>query len=90
LDQQVQLTEVEDQDDLLMIGGIGIFLPCAQEEAENCVADDTTTAGEQSVVTVMTDKRKLEQTFETAQAEEEKNEHSEEQLNDFSQRAESV
>jgi hypothetical protein len=34
LDQQVQLTEEEDQDDILMIGGIGIFLPCAQEEAE--------------------------------------------------------
>jgi hypothetical protein len=33
LDQQVQLTkEEEDQDDILMIGGIGVFLPCAQEE----------------------------------------------------------
>jgi hypothetical protein len=30
----------EDQDDLLMIGGIGVFLPCAQEEAEICVADE--------------------------------------------------
>jgi hypothetical protein len=28
-DQQMQLTEVKDQDDLLMIGGIQIFLPCA-------------------------------------------------------------
>jgi hypothetical protein len=44
-DQQVQLTEeVKDQNDLLMIGGIGIFLPSAQEEAKNCVADDATTA----------------------------------------------
>jgi hypothetical protein len=34
LDQQVQLTEVKDQDGILMIGGIGIFLPSAQEEAE--------------------------------------------------------
>jgi hypothetical protein len=34
LDQQVQLTEVKDQDGILMIGGIGIFLPFAQEEAE--------------------------------------------------------
>jgi hypothetical protein len=33
-DQQVQLTEEEeDQNDILMIGGIGVFLPCAQEEA---------------------------------------------------------
>jgi hypothetical protein len=39
----------------------------------------------------MTVKRKLEQTFETAQADEGKeNEHSEEWLNDFSQQAESV
>jgi hypothetical protein len=42
LDQQMQLTEVKDQDDLLMIGGIGIFLPCAQEEAESCIAGATT------------------------------------------------
>jgi hypothetical protein len=56
-----------------MIGGIGIFLPSAQEEAENSVAYDTTTAGEQSAITI---KRKLEQTFETAQ--EEENERSEE------------
>jgi hypothetical protein len=48
LDQQVQLTErEEDQDDILMIGGIGVFLPCAQEEAEICVADGAT-AEEQS------------------------------------------
>jgi hypothetical protein len=67
LDQQVQLTEVKDQDDILMIGGIGIFLPCAQEEAEICVADGAT--AEQSQLT-MTVKRKLEQTFETAQADE--------------------
>jgi hypothetical protein len=43
LDQQMQLTEVKDQDDLLMIGGIGIFLPCAQEDAEKCVTDDAAT-----------------------------------------------
>jgi hypothetical protein len=51
LDQQMQLTE-EDQNDTLMIGGIGIFLPSAQEEAENSIADDTTTTGEQSAMTV--------------------------------------
>jgi hypothetical protein len=30
LDQQVQLTEDEDQNDILMIGGISIFLPFPQ------------------------------------------------------------
>ena len=39
VDQQVQLTEEEDQNDILMIGGIGVFLPCAQEEVEIGVAD---------------------------------------------------
>jgi hypothetical protein len=39
LDQHVQLTkEEEDQDNILMIGGIGVFLPFAQEEVEICVA----------------------------------------------------
>jgi hypothetical protein len=42
-DQQVQLTkEEEDQDDHLMIGGIGIFLPFAQEEAEIGVVEGAT------------------------------------------------
>jgi hypothetical protein len=83
LNQQVQLIEEEeDQEDIMMIGGIGVFLPCAQEEAKKCVADDTTNTGEQSVVTV---KKKLEQTFEIAQADEGKNEHYEERFNDFSQ-----
>jgi hypothetical protein len=85
----VQLTEVRDQNDILMIGGIGIFLPCAQDEAEVCVADDTETAAEQSQLT-MTMKRKLEQTFETTQADEGKNERSKEWLNDFSQQAENT
>jgi hypothetical protein len=43
LDQQMQLTKEEDRRNLLMIGGIQIFLPFAQEEAEICVADATTT-----------------------------------------------
>jgi hypothetical protein len=34
LDQQVQLTKEEDWRNLLMIGGIKIFLPFSQEEAE--------------------------------------------------------
>jgi hypothetical protein len=77
----VKLTE-EDLRDILMIGGIGIFLPLAQEEAEICVVG-ATTAEEQSVVTVR--KEELEQTLEAAQAEEdeEENEHSEECLNAF-------
>jgi hypothetical protein len=47
LDQHVQLIEEEDQD-LLMIGGIGLFLPFTQEEAKVCVADDAAAAEEQS------------------------------------------
>jgi hypothetical protein len=71
----MQLTEeVKDRDDILMIGGIGIFLPCAEEEVEICVADGETT--EQSQLT-MTVKEELEQTLDVAQAEEE-SEHSEE------------
>jgi hypothetical protein len=37
---------MKDQDGILMIGGIGIFLPSAQEEVENSAADDTTTVEE--------------------------------------------
>jgi len=87
LDQQVQLTEVKDQDDLLMIGGIGIFLPFTQEEAKISVAYGAATTEEQSQ-RMMTVKEDLEQTCETAQVDERKNERSEEWLNDFSQRAE--
>jgi hypothetical protein len=32
LDQQMQLTKEEDQDSILMIGGIEIFLPFTREE----------------------------------------------------------
>jgi hypothetical protein len=80
MDQQVQLTEDEDQYDILMIGGISIFLPFAPEEAENRMAD-VARSEEQSAVTV---KQKLEQMAKTAQVDEEKNECSEEQLNNFS------
>jgi hypothetical protein len=91
LDQHVQLTEEEeDQDDILMIGGIGVFLPCAQEEAEVYVADDATTVEEKSQLTMtIREEEELEQVFETTQAQaevnEEENEHSEECLNIFSQ-----
>jgi hypothetical protein len=52
LDQQMQLTEEEDQRNLLMIGGIQIFLPFSQGEAEICVADAATTEAGQLAETV--------------------------------------
>jgi hypothetical protein len=86
-DQQMKLTgEEEHQDDILMIGGIEIFLPFAQEEAENSVVHAATAEQPQLEMTV--EEEELEQVSETAQADEEKNECSEEQLNDFSQQAE--
>jgi hypothetical protein len=63
LDQQVQLTKEEDLRDLLMIGGIGVFLPLSLEEAEVCIAD-AATAEEQSAVTIR--KEELEKTLEAA------------------------
>ena len=87
VDQQMQLTEKEDQNDILMIGGIKLFLPFAQEEAEGSVADDTTTAGEQSAMTIREEKE-LKNTLGASQVDEE-NQHSVECLNTFSQEAES-
>jgi hypothetical protein len=84
LHQQMQLIEVKDQDDILMIGGIGVFLPCAQEEAKIGVVDGAAAEQSQRMMIV---KEELEKTLEAAQAEEE-NEHSEECLNIFSQEAE--
>jgi hypothetical protein len=81
----VQLTEDEYQNDILMIGGISIFLPFAPEEAENYIAD-AAISEEHSTVTV---KQKLEQMVGTSQ-EDQENERSEERLNDFSQEAEEV
>jgi hypothetical protein len=43
-----------------MIGGIGIFLPSAQEEAENSVADGATTE-EQSQLMMTVEEEELEQ-----------------------------
>jgi hypothetical protein len=102
LDQQVQLTEgVKDQNDILMIGGIGIFLPSAHEEAENSVADDTTTVGEKlamidkiklELTMTVKEEGELEQVCETSQTQEETDEkddeHFEECLSIFSQGAE--
>jgi hypothetical protein len=84
LDQQMQLTEEAELMSLLMIGGIEVFLPLAQEEAEICVAGAATTE-EQSTATVR--EEGLEQISEAAQ-EGRENEHSEEWLNDFGQGAE--
>jgi hypothetical protein len=47
----MQLTKEEDQDNILMIGGIGVFLPLSQEETKIWVADATTTE-KQSTETV--------------------------------------
>jgi hypothetical protein len=62
LDQQMQLTKEEDLRNLLMIGGIQIFLPHSPEEAKVCVADEAATAEVgQPAETV---KEELEQVFE--------------------------
>jgi hypothetical protein len=78
--------EEEHQDDILMIGGIEIFLPFAQEEAENSVVHAAT--AEQSQLEMTVEEEELEQVSETAQVDEEENECSEEQLHKFSQQAE--
>jgi hypothetical protein len=78
----VQLTEEEDMRDILMIGGIAIFLPLAQEEEKICVVG-ATTVEEQSAETVR--KEGLEQNLEAAEVDEEEDEHSEEWLNNFGQ-----
>jgi hypothetical protein len=67
VDQQEQLIEEEYQDDLLMIGGIGIFLPFSQEEAKIGVVDATMTE-EQSAKIVQ---EELEKTLEASQTGEE-------------------
>jgi hypothetical protein len=73
LDQHVQLTKEEDQDNILMIGGIGVFLPFSQVD-------------ESQLTMTVRKEEELEKTLEAAQADEE-DEHSEEWLNDFSQEA---
>ena len=80
----MQLTEEEYQANIQMIGGIQVFLPYSLGEVEIYVADATTAEERQLAETV---REKLEQVFETTQAEKEV-EHSEEWLNTFSQEAE--
>lgn len=48
----------EDRRNLLMIGGIEIFLPLSPEEAKVCVADEAATTGERQPT--MTVKEELE------------------------------
>jgi len=88
-DQQVQMTEGGDQDDILMIGGIELFLPCAQEEAESCVAGEATAEEQSQLEMTVRKERKLEQECEIAQAQtkvdEKEDEHSEGWLITFSQ-----
>jgi hypothetical protein len=86
LDQQVQLKKEEDLRDLLMIGGIKIFIPFTEEEAKVCVANDAAAVEEQSTVTIR--EEELEQISEDAQEGDEENGHSKECLNAFSQEAE--
>jgi hypothetical protein len=82
----MQLTKKEDQRNLLMIGGIQIFLLHIPVEVRICVVDERVTIVEgQLALTIV--KEELEQVLEAAQAEEE-DEHSNEWLNTFSQEAE--
>jgi hypothetical protein len=82
--QQGQLTEKEDQRNLLMIGGIEIFLPHSPREAKTCVADTTTTKRQPTVNFV---KKEGEKKLMFIPSEEGK-ENSEEWHHSFSQEAE--
>ena len=52
LNQPEELIEEEDQRSLLMIGGIQVFLPLAQEEAKIYVVDAKTTEARQPAETI--------------------------------------
>jgi hypothetical protein len=82
LDQPEELTE-EDQESILMIGGIQIFLPLSPVEVRACVAE----AAERQPAETVNEEGGLEQMLEASQAEE-GDEHSEEWLKIFSQEAE--
>jgi hypothetical protein len=83
LDQHMQLIEEEDRRNILMIGGIEIFLPFSKEEAGSCVAEEAMTTKERQPAETVRE-NEFEQVSETAQEGEEEDEHSEECLNDFS------
>jgi hypothetical protein len=85
LNQPEQLTEKEYRRNILMIGGIEIFLPHSPEEAKICVADEAATTRErQPAMTIR--EEELEQTLETSHVGEE-DENSKEWLNIFIQEA---
>jgi hypothetical protein len=72
----MQLTEEEDQNDILMIGGISIFLPFAQRR-QKIVLQMVQTTEEQSQLMMTVKEERIGADFETAQAEmKEENEHS--------------
>jgi hypothetical protein len=77
--QEGQLTEEKDQKDILIIGGIQIFLPGSSVEVSVCVADIATT--ERQPAETITEKE-LEQIPEASQ--EEGKDHSEGWLDNFS------
>jgi hypothetical protein len=79
--QQGQMTEEKDQKDILIIGGIQIFLPGSPIEVRVCVADVAAT--ERQLAETIKEEEELEQISKAAQ-EEEGNEHSEEWLKCFS------
>jgi hypothetical protein len=66
--QQGELME-EDQKCILIIGGIQIFLPSNPVEARACVADATTEEGQPAVTVI--EEEEMEQTSESAPAEQE-------------------
>jgi hypothetical protein len=81
--QQGQMTEEKDQKDILIIGGIQIFLPGSPVEVRVCVVD-IAAIERQPTETIM--EKELEQIPEATQ--EEGKEHSEGWLDSFSQEAE--
>jgi hypothetical protein len=83
--QKGQMTEEKDQKNILINGGIQIFLPGSPVEVRVCVVD--VAAIERQVAETVKEEEELEKISKAAQ-EEEGNEHSEEWLKFFSQEAE--
>jgi hypothetical protein len=82
--QHKKLTKEKDQKDILIIGGIQIFLPGSPVEARVCVVD--VAAKERQLAETIKEEEEMEKTLMFTQ--EKGNEHSEEWLNIFSQEAE--
>jgi hypothetical protein len=90
LNQPEELTEEEDLRSLLMIGGIQIFLPFSQEEAEICVADAATITPWEMELEMLEDWLNNPEPVGDCHEQVLAEEHSEESLRDFSQGAEKV